>query len=171
MTVNSDQNNPVPVRTTIRTTTQRATRPPIIITLPTERPNRSPAVASNNQNKIPDQNVQPSIITNRFGDEEVRPVSILFMSHLIVIIQHNFIHFAQVSQIPDTPTTTTTQRPTTERQTTQRPTTVRQTTARPIVVRTSAPTRRQTSTTVNNNCYGRGFLAWVECVARRGFVV
>lgn len=181
LNVNNVQNNPapVPVRTTIRTTTtQRVTRPPIIITLPTERPNRSPAVTSNNKNKIPDQNVSPSIITaNRFGDNDVRPVSIEIICFIHIAQQIiNFIHFAQVSQIPETPSTTTTQRPTTERQTTQRPTTVRQTTSRPttqrpIVVRTSAPTRRQTSTTVNNNCYGRGFLAWVECVARRGFVV
>lgn len=75
LNVNNVQNNPapVPVRTTIRTTTtQRATRPPIIITLPTERPNRSPAVTSNNKNKIPDQNVSPSIITaNRFGGNDV----------------------------------------------------------------------------------------------------
>lgn len=71
---------PVPVKTTVRTTTtQRATRPPIIITLPTERPNRSPAVGSNNHNKIPDQSSSPSINTaNRFGDEEVQSVSTFY---------------------------------------------------------------------------------------------
>lgn len=72
---------PVPARTTVRTTTtQRATRPPIIITLPTERPNRSPAVGSNTLNRIPDQNFSPSINTaNRFGDEEVQSVSFFLM--------------------------------------------------------------------------------------------
>lgn len=92
------QNNPAPVtvRTTIRTTTtQRATRPPIIITLPTERPNRSPAVASNNNNKIPDQNVSPSINTaNRFGDNDVRPVSVYYnLFHLHSTTNHKFHSF------------------------------------------------------------------------------
>lgn len=83
---NRDQqsnNNPVPVRTTTTTTqrvvTQRSTRPPIIINLPTERPNRSPAVGSNTQNRIPDQSVSPSFNTaSRFGDEEQGPVSFFF---------------------------------------------------------------------------------------------